>query len=85
MTTRTKLQVIDADTHVLETERTWDYLEPSEQKFRPQLFSSRADPTRPYWVIDDKIRGLRFQTLTEQQLRFASVRLVNRRRATSTP
>ena len=69
MATQTKLQIIDADTHVLETERTWDYLEPAEEKYRPQLFSSPADPTRQYWVIEDKIRGLRFQTLTEQQLR----------------
>ena len=30
MATQTKLQVIDADAHVIETERTWDYLEPSE-------------------------------------------------------
>ena len=28
MATQTKLQVIDADAHVIETERTWDYLEP---------------------------------------------------------
>ena len=54
MATQTKLQIIDADTHVLETERTWDYLEPAEEKYRPQLFSSPADPTRQYWVIEDK-------------------------------
>ena len=45
MATQTKLQIIDADTHVLETERTWDYLEPSEQKYRPQLFSRRSHKT----------------------------------------
>ena len=54
---------------MLETEHTWDYLEPSEQKYRPRLYSSPADPTSQYWVIEDKIRGLRVQTLTEQQLR----------------
>lgn len=37
MTTPTKLPVIDAAAHVIETGRTWDYLEPSEQKFRPVL------------------------------------------------
>jgi len=31
MATQTRLPVIDADAHVIETERTWDYLEPSEQ------------------------------------------------------
>lgn len=68
MATQTKLQVIDADAHVLETEHTWDYLEPSEQKFRPQLLYSPNDPTRQYWSIEGKIRGLRFPTLSEQQL-----------------
>jgi predicted TIM-barrel fold metal-dependent hydrolase len=63
------LPVIDADAHVIETERTWDYLEPSEQKFRPRLFYSPEDETRQYWVMDDKIRGFRFPTLSEQQLR----------------
>ena len=32
MATQTQVQVIDADAHVVETELTWDYLEPSEQK-----------------------------------------------------
>ncbi len=63
------LPIIDADAHVIETERTWDYLEPSEQKFRPRLFYSPDDETRQYWVIDDKIRGFRFPTLSERQLR----------------
>jgi uncharacterized protein len=69
-----KISVIDADAHVLETERTWDYLEPSEQKFRPKLFSSTDDETRQYWVIDEKIRGFRFPTLSERQLREFSQR-----------
>jgi len=68
------LPVIDADAHVLETERTWDYLEPSEQKFRPLLFSSLHDPGREYWVIDEKIRGFRPPTFTERQLRELSQR-----------
>ena len=34
MATQTRLPVIDADAHVIETERTWDYLEPSEQRFQ---------------------------------------------------
>ena len=73
MATQTKLQIIDADSHVLETEHTWDYMEPSEEKYRPQLLYSPNDPTRQYWVIDGKIRGLRFPTLTEQQLRDKSL------------
>ena len=69
MTNQRKLPVIDADAHVIETERTWDYLEPSEEKFRPLLFSSPKYPGQEYWVIDEKIRGFRFPTFTQQQLR----------------
>jgi predicted TIM-barrel fold metal-dependent hydrolase len=63
-----KLLVIDADAHVIETERTWDYLDPSERKFRPLLYSSPDDPAQQYWVFDEKIRGFRFPSLDEQQL-----------------
>ena len=61
--------VIDADAHVIETEHTWDYMEPSEKKYRPRLFYTPEDETRQYWVIDDKICGFRFPRLSEQQLR----------------
>jgi uncharacterized protein len=61
--------IIDADAHVVETERTWDYLEGAERDYRPKLFSTPEDATRQYWVIDDKIAGFRFPTLSEQDLR----------------
>jgi predicted TIM-barrel fold metal-dependent hydrolase len=60
--------IIDADAHVIETERTWDYLEDSDRKYRPKLFSTQEDATRQYWVIDDKIAGFRFPTLSEREL-----------------
>ena len=62
------LRIIDADAHVIETERTWDYLAASEHKHRPKLFSTPDDATRQYWVIDDKIAGFRFPTLSEREL-----------------
>ena len=34
---------VDADAHVVESPLTWDYLLPSEQKFRPQLFKPEDD------------------------------------------
>ncbi|MSP38460.1 MAG: hypothetical protein EXR70_08225 [Deltaproteobacteria bacterium] len=68
------LPVIDADAHVLETERTWDYLEPAEEKYRPQLFSSPNNP-RQYWVVDGKIAGVRFLTLSERELQTMSERI----------
>src|SRR5581483_5100288 len=60
--------IIDADAHVIETERTWDYLDAADRKFRPRLYSTPDDPSRQYWVIDDRIAGFRFLTLTEREL-----------------
>jgi predicted TIM-barrel fold metal-dependent hydrolase len=60
--------IIDADAHVIETEHTWDYLDTSDRKYRPMLFSTPEDATRQYWVIDDKIAGFRFLTLNEREL-----------------
>jgi uncharacterized protein len=74
MATATSMRAIDADAHVLESERTWDYLEPSEVKFRPKLFASPDDATSQHWVIDGKMCGLRLPTLTEKQLQELSDR-----------
>ena len=56
---------------MLETERTWDYLEPSEEKYRPQIRSTPGNP-RQSWVIDGKIAGFRFPTLSERELKAMS-------------
>src|ERR1700693_3587328 len=31
------VRTVDADSHIIEGEHTWDFLEPSEQKFRPVI------------------------------------------------
>ena len=49
---------VDADAHVVESPLTWEYLLPSEQKFRPQLFKPEGETQKAHWVIDGKIRGL---------------------------
>jgi hypothetical protein len=41
----TQTMGIDADAHVLESERTWDYLEPSDRKYRPVSITVPADPS----------------------------------------
>ena len=33
------MRIIDADAHVLEIEKTWDYMDPSVRQFRPELVS----------------------------------------------
>ena len=49
------MPVIDSDAHVVETEATWDYMDPSEEKYRPQILTNK-DGIR-YWVIDGKLQG----------------------------
>jgi uncharacterized protein len=60
--------VIDADAHVIETEETWSFLDSSDQKYRPALVGAQGDSKRQYWLVDGKVRGFRFPTLTERDL-----------------
>ncbi len=50
------MATIDADTHIDETEDTWEFMLPSEQEFKPTVgYPSNPDPNRPpvrYWLID---------------------------------
>ncbi|MGH7827825.1 MAG: hypothetical protein ACREQ7_21950 [Candidatus Binatia bacterium] len=59
---------IYADAHVVESPQTWDYLTPSEKKFRPMLFNPADETQRAHWVIDGKIRGLFHFTFTKEDL-----------------
>jgi len=49
--------VIDADAHVVETEHTWDYLDPDDEKYRPQIVQQQGGDAAKYWLIEGKIRG----------------------------
>ncbi len=49
------MPVIDSDTHVIETEHTWEYMDESDAKYRPQIVEA-GDGTK-YWLIDGKLRG----------------------------
>jgi len=53
------MTVVDADAHVVETERTWDFIPASDQSLRPQIVTKPNDAgdATPYWMIDGKIRG----------------------------
>ncbi len=50
------MRIIDADTHVDETEDTWEYLAEDEQHLKPTTaYPPNPDPSRPpsrYWMID---------------------------------
>ena len=58
------MPIIDSDTHVDETDETWEYLADSDQQYRPvtvtQEVPGGSDGTprgyNRYWVIDGKLR-----------------------------
>ena len=57
------MPIIDADTHIDETEATWEYLRDFEQEFKPiTQHPSRVDPSKTparYWLVDGH-RQMRF-------------------------
>jgi aminocarboxymuconate-semialdehyde decarboxylase len=56
------MAVIDADAHVIETERTWEYMRDEDQAFRPlSVVTTNTDgPQRPFWIIGDRAGGRAF-------------------------
>lgn len=62
------MPTIDADAHVVESERTWDYIDPADQKYRPLIVRPRGESGSEYWYIDGKIRGLVRIVLTAQDV-----------------
>ncbi|HAC18251.1 MAG TPA: hypothetical protein DCF78_06685, partial [Dehalococcoidia bacterium] len=68
MATGSATQIIDSDAHVVESERTWDFLEPAEERFRPLLIVAPNDPTLEYWVVENKIRGFRFRSFSDEEV-----------------
>lgn len=59
---------IDADAHVVESPLTWDYLTPSEQRYRPGLYTQHGVTDVQYWVIDGQIQGLNRFVFTAEAL-----------------
>jgi predicted TIM-barrel fold metal-dependent hydrolase len=48
------MAVIDSDAHVLETERTWDYMLPSERSMKPRIVPTPNDASSggESWLVD---------------------------------
>lgn len=67
--------IIDADAHVLENTRTWDFIDPADQKYRPQIITLPGGRGQEAWFIDGKIRGQKFASLSEQELAAQSEKL----------
>lgn len=70
METAAKTLVIDADAHVVESARTWDYMDPSERQYRPVPLEAREDAgvKLQFWLIDGKVRGFRFPAFSAAEL-----------------
>lgn len=53
------MPIIDADAHVLETDRTWDYMLESEREFRPRVVATPDDKDTggESWLIDGRLHG----------------------------
>lgn len=62
-----KLDVIDADAHVVENEQVWDYLDASEKKYRPTLVLSPENPKRQLWYLDGENLGPKFPSPDDEQ------------------
>ena len=52
------MRIIDADTHIDETDATWEYFGDAELSYKPTTtYPSNPDPKLPparYWMIDGK-------------------------------
>lgn len=48
------MATIDADAHVIETERTWEFMEGAEEKFRPRIVTPQ-NGRQQYWLIDGRV------------------------------
>ena len=62
------MPTIDSDAHVVESERTWDYIEKADQKYRPVIVQPRSGSNAEYWFIDGKIRGLVRVIMTAKEM-----------------
>src|SRR5437763_13789493 len=68
------MPTIDSDSHVVETEHTWDFMDRADQKYRPLIVRPRGEGGGEYWFVDGKIRGLVRIVMTAQQLAEVSER-----------
>src|SRR5262245_40759194 len=54
------VRVIDADSHVMEVDETWAYLEPEFAARRPQAVHApdapQGSPVDAYWLVDGQLR-----------------------------
>src|SRR5918911_2250732 len=67
------MATIDSDAHVVESDHTWDYLDPADRQYRPRIVHPEGS-TQAFWFIDGKTRGLARSVLTAEQFAELSAR-----------
>ena len=60
--------IIDADAHVIESDDTWDFLEPAEAKYRPTLIDDPDNPSVSYWQVNGQRGPMALQVESEDDL-----------------
>ncbi|HEY7165640.1 MAG TPA: amidohydrolase family protein [Candidatus Binatia bacterium] len=70
MEAATKNLVIDADAHVVECARTWEFMDSSDRQYRPIELETReeAGVKLQFWLVDGKVRGFRFPAFSAEEL-----------------
>jgi predicted TIM-barrel fold metal-dependent hydrolase len=55
------MPIIDADCHVIESDRTWEFMDESEAKYKPVTVvpTSAGGPSGGFWMIEGKARARR--------------------------
>ena len=71
------MAVIDADAHVVESERTWDFIPEESQRLRPIVLLPKAgykSPAPEFWHIDGRsfAKGVNIGLDTDEATREAS-------------
>ena len=64
------MPVIDVDGHVVETEHTWDFMDPSDSQHRPYIAVEKGPGGNPRqgWVVDGKmVRAVRSVVTAREQ------------------
>src|SRR5712692_1399797 len=67
------MTTIDSDAHVVESDRTWDYMDPADRQYRPQVVRPEGSSVA-YWFIDGKIRGFARSVITAREFAEVSAR-----------
>jgi uncharacterized protein len=66
--------IVDADAHVVESERTWDFMDPADKKYRPVSLQApeQNGMTQQFWLINGKIGEQRLPAFSNSALEKAS-------------